>query len=75
MCLRTFEICVLKYVNFHGSEDKRARGTKKCVITRKLKIESYKNSLEASQVENEINYLEKNKIKIDSFFCYKRKHK
>ena len=41
-------------------------GTKKCVIKRKLKFENYKNFLEATQLENKINYLEKNKISIDS---------
>ena len=42
-----------------GSEDKKAKGTKKCVIKRKLKFENYKNSLEAIQLDNKINYLEK----------------
>ena len=27
-----------------------------------------------TQVENKINYLEKNKLAIDSFYYYKRKH-
>ena len=43
-----------------GSEDKRAEGTKKCVMKRKVKFEDYKNFLEANQLENKINYLEKN---------------
>ena len=38
----------------------------KSVIKRKLKIENYKNSLEVTQLENKINYLEKNEINIDS---------
>ena len=38
----------------------------KSVIRRKLKIENYKNSLEVTQLENKINYLEKNEINIDS---------
>ena len=37
----------------------------KSVIKRKLKFENYKNCLEATQLENKINYLEKNKIVID----------
>ena len=49
-----------------GSEDKKAKGTKKCVIKRKLKFENYKNCLESTQLEISINYLEKNKIGIDS---------
>ena len=31
----------------------------KCIIKRKLKFEDYKNCLEASQLGNEINHLEK----------------
>ena len=45
---------------------KKAKGTKKCDIKRKLKFENYKNCLEATELENKINYLEKNKIDIDS---------
>ena len=37
-----------------------------CVIKRKLKFENYKNSLEATQLDNKIKYLEKNKININS---------
>ena len=35
-----------------GSEDKVAKGTRKCVIKRKLKYENYKNCLEATKLEN-----------------------
>ena len=50
-----------------NSEDKRAKGTIKCVIKRKLKSENSKNCLEATQLEININYSEnKNKIDIDS---------
>ena len=58
-----------------GSEDKKIKGTKKGVIKRnlkfenylkKLKFENYKNCLEATQLENKINYVEKNKTNIDS---------
>ena len=45
---------------------KEIKGTKKCVIKRKLKFENYENCLEANQFENKINYLEKDKIEIDS---------
>ena len=48
-----------------GSEDKKAKGTKECVIKRKLKFESYNNCLEAAQLENKANHLEK-KFHIDS---------
>ena len=36
------------------------------VIKRKLKFEDYRNCLEAAQIENKINNLEKNKIDVDS---------
>ena len=39
---------------------------KKCVIKRKPKLENYKNCLEATQLENKINHIEKNKTDIDS---------
>ena len=54
------------YLIDDGSEDKKAKSTKKCVIKRKPKFENYRNCLEATQLENKINHLEKNKINIDS---------
>ena len=48
------------------SEDKKAKGTKMCVTKRKLKFENYKNCLEATQLDNKIKDLEKNKIDICS---------
>ena len=54
------------YLIGDGSEDKKAKGTKMCVIKRKLKFENYKICLEVTQLKNKINYLEKNKINIDS---------
>ena len=39
---------------------KKKKGTKKFVIKTKPKIEDYKNCLQAVQIENEINHLEKN---------------
>ena len=35
-----------------------------CVIKRKLKFEDYKNCLEAAQLENKTNHLEKNKFNV-----------
>ena len=54
------------YLIDDGSEDKKAKGTKMCVIKRKFKFENYKNCLQAIQRDNKISYLEKNKIDIDS---------
>ena len=45
------------------------------MIKRKLKLENYKNCLEATQLDNKIKYLEKNKLNKDSSFFHKRKHK
>ena len=47
------------YLKDNNDKDKKAKGTKKCVIKRKLKFENYKNCLEATQLENKINYLKK----------------
>ena len=54
------------YIEDDGSETKKVRGTKRCVIKRKLKFEDYKNCLEATQLENKVNHLKKNKIWRDS---------
>ena len=54
------------YLIDDGSEDKKARSTKKCVIKGKIKFENYKNYLEATQLDNKMIYLEKNKINKDS---------
>ena len=53
------------YLTDDGNKDKKAKGTRKCVIKRKLKFENYKNCLESKQFDNVINHLEK-KINIDS---------
>ena len=50
----------------NNDDDKKAKGTKKCVIKRKLKFQDYKNSLEASQLGKKRNHLQKNKIDVDS---------
>ena len=50
------------YLKYNHDEDKKAKGTKKCVIKRKLKFQDYKNCLEAAQIENKIDHLEKNVI-------------
>ena len=54
------------YLIEDGSEDKKVKGTKKCVIKRKLKFENIKNCLQVTQLENKINFPEKIKIDIDS---------
>ena len=51
------------------NEDKKTKGTKKCVIKRKINFENYKNCLELTRPEN---FIEENKIDIDSI---KENHK
>ena len=46
--------------------------TQKSVTKRKFKFENGKNCLEVTQLEKEINYLEKNEINIDGI---KKDHK
>ena len=43
------------------------------MIKRKLKFESYKNCLEATQLQNKIIHLEKKYMKINSFFKKNKK--
>ena len=48
------------YLKDNKGEGKKAKGTKRCVIKRKLTFDNYRNCLEATQLENKINLLEKN---------------
>ena len=48
-----------RYLIDNGNEDKKAKGTKKRVIKRNLKLKNYKNCLEVTQLHNKIKYLEK----------------
>ena len=54
------------YLIDDSSEIKKVNGTKKYVTETRLKFENYKSSLGATQLENKIKSLEKNKIDIDS---------
>ena len=53
------------YLIDDSSGYKKAKGTKKCVIKRKIIFENYKNCLEATQLDNKIHYLQRNKIAKD----------
>ena len=53
------------YLKDNNDEDRKAKGTKECVVKRKLKFEDYKNCLESVQIENEINNLEKNRNEVN----------
>ena len=50
------------YLIDDDSKDKKAKGTRKCVIKSKIKFENCKNCLEATQLENKINNLQKIKL-------------
>ena len=52
------------YLIDDGNEDKKANLKKNnSVIKRKIKFDNYKNSLEATKLDNKIKYLENNKNK------------
>ena len=53
---------IYSYLIDDGSENKKVKSTKKCLIKKKLKFENYKNCLEATKHDNKINYLEKMKL-------------
>ena len=46
------------YLINKSNEDKKAKGTKRCVVKKYLNFENYKNCLGATQLENKINNLE-----------------
>ena len=50
------------YLKDNSDEDKKAKGTKKCVRKRKLKSEDYKNCFKAARFKNKINHIEKKYI-------------
>ena len=53
------------YLIDNGDENKKAKGTKKRAIRRKLKCEDCKHYLEATHLKNTINNLEKSKLHVD----------
>ena len=61
------------YLKDNNDDYKKAKGTKRCVIKRKLKFQDYKNCLKASQIINIVNYLEKKEINVDCLKAYQRK--
>ena len=54
------------YLTDDNDENEKSRGIKKCVIKQKIKFEDYKNCLQATQFENEMNYQEEYKLDVDS---------
>ena len=54
------------YLTDDNDENKKPECRKKYVIKRKLKFKNYKSCLQATQFENQIDYLENNKLVLDS---------
>ena len=55
------------YLTDNNDEDNHAKGAKRFVVKRKIKFEDYKLCLEATQLENKINHLEKYNLNEDNF--------
>ena len=73
--MKTFVLLRAKtcsYLIDDDSENRKAKGTKKCVIKRKLKFKDDKNCSEATQLENKISNQEKYEIDVD---IVKKDHK
>ena len=49
----------------NNDENKKAKGTKKSVIRRKLKFQDYKNCLNAAKIHEKLKYLEEKKFNVD----------
>ena len=47
------------YLKENNDEDKQVKSTEKSVIKKQLKFQDYENCLEAAQIKNQINRLEK----------------
>ena len=63
------------YLIDDGSEDKKAKDTKKCVTKRELKFENYKSCLEATETESKINHLEKNEVDTENHKAFIKNNK
>ena len=50
------------YLKENNDGIRKAKGTKKCVIKRKLRFHDYKNCLKAAKIDEKLKYLEKKKI-------------
>ena len=58
------------YLIDDGSEGKKGKSKKKCVMKRKHNFEIYKNCLKATQLKNEVNVPERNQIDVDNLKEY-----
>ena len=53
------------YLTDYNDKNIKTQGTKKYIIKEKLQFKDYKNCLEATQPENKVNQLQKNKVDVD----------
>ena len=60
------------YLKGNNDEDKKAKGTKKCIMKIKAKFQDYKKCVEAVQIVNKINHLEENEIDVNSIKKYEK---
>ena len=70
--LRRLRAQTYRYITDNNNESKKARGTKKYIVKRKLKFENYKNCLQGSQLENKIIHLNTNNIDVKGFTKIKK---
>ena len=47
------------FIKNYDEKNEKAKGTNKCVVKKKFKIQYYKNSVKESQTLNIINYLKR----------------
>ena len=55
-----------EFAALRNDENKKAKDQEKSIIKRKLKFEDDKHCLEATQLQNKINQLEKNKLDMNN---------
>ena len=56
---------IYSYLKENNDENEKAKGTKKCVIIRKLKFQGYKNCLNEAKIDGKLKYLEKKGFNVD----------
>ena len=60
------------YLTASNNKDKKTKGSKTCLVKRKLKFEDYRHCLETAHLENKINNLEKNNINTYSIWEHRK---
>ena len=60
--LAVLSVKIYNYLTDDNTEDKKGKGTKKCVIKTKLNFQDYENFSKETKFENKIKHLEKNRV-------------